>query len=185
MKKLVLIVLVALVAGAATSTASAQGISVELDFSYNQPGGDFSDIYAGGVGVSLHPRFNINGKMAVGLNIGANGFVGGDIENASDPSLDTEISAAGVVNVLGTFQYKLLDKKITPYGEMGIGMFKMRQGDVSADTGGDIQLEDKSYFGFAPKVGAMVGFLNVYAQYVAAGDLQYTQFGLGFRFGKK
>ena len=186
MKKLVLIAFVAVAVGLSTSyTTSAQGISVELDFSYNQPGGDFGDIYAGGVGVSLHPRFNINGKMAVGLNVGANGFVGGDIENANDPNLDTEISAAGVINVLGTVQYKLLDKKITPYGELGLGMFKMRQGDVSADTGGDIELEDKSYFGFAPKVGAMVGFLNVYAQYVAAGDLKYTQFGLGFRFGKK
>jgi len=187
MKKLVLIVLVALVAGVSTSnTASAQGISVEMDFSYNQPGGDFGDIYAGGVGFALHPRFNINGKMAVGLNVGANAFVGGDYNDVNDPTLDSEISAAGIVNVLGTVQYKLLDKKITPYGEIGIGMFKSKSADTSSvDANGDFEIVDESHFGFAPKVGAMLGFLNVYAQYVTAGDLKYTQFGLGFRFGKK
>jgi hypothetical protein len=187
MKKLVLIVVVALVASVSTiNTSTAQGISVELDFSYNQPGGDFADIYKGGVGVAIHPRFNINGKMAVGLNVGANGFIGGDFNDVNNPSLDTEISAAGIVNVLGTVQYKLLDKKITPYGELGVGMFKSKSADTSSlDANGDPEIVDESHFGFAPKVGAMLGFLNVYAQYISAGDLKYTQFGLGFRFGKK
>lgn len=186
MRKLTFSFVVALaVVFATTQTSTAQGISVELDFSYNSPSGDFADVYSGGVGISIHPRYKLTDKMAVGLNVGGNAFLGGDFQDANNPSLDTEISAAAVVNVLGTVQYKLLDKKITPYGEMGIGMFKMRQGDVSSGTGGNIALEDKSYFGFAPKVGAMLGFINVYGQYVIAGDLKYTQFGLGFRFGKK
>jgi hypothetical protein len=188
MKKLLLIVIVAMaVSLSTTSTSTAQGISVEFGFTGNLPQGDFGDFYDFGAGLYLHPRFKINDKMAVGLNIGGNGFVGGDYENPDNP--DASVSAAAVVNVLGSLQYKLLDKKVTPYGEIGVGMFKVRSVDVSAedvvDGDGELETKDFSYFGFAPKVGVMVGFLNLHASYVIAGDLNYMQFGLGFRFGKK
>ena len=186
MKKLVFFTITAFALGLTSSTISAQGISVELDLNYNTPGGDFADSYDGGVGVSIHPRFNINDKMAVGLSLGATAFVGGDY---SDPgsSVTSSVSAAGVVSILGTFQYKLLERKITPYGELEVGSFKYTAGTVDAGTviTGATAFEDTSYFGFAPKIGFMAGFLNVYASYIAAGDLKYTQFGLGFRFGSK
>jgi hypothetical protein len=184
MKKLLLIVIVAMaVSLSTTSTSTAQGISVEFGFTGNMPSGDFADLYKFGAGFYLHPRYKVTDKLAVGLSGSFNLFAGGDI--GEDLGVDSEISAAGVVSVLGTAQYKLIDKKISPYGELGIGIFKMRQGDVSGDASGEIELEDSSYFGFAPKVGVMVGFLNLHASYILAGDLSYTQFGLGFRFGKK
>jgi len=180
MKKLVLLAFVAVAVGLTTSyTASAQGISVELDLGYNSPTGDFGDVYDGGVAVALHPRFKLNDKMAVGISAGVNGFVGGDYE---DPSLDSEISAAGIVAVMGTFQYKLLGKKITPYGELGIGMFN---GTVLAADASGTGEESVSNFGFAPEVGVMIGFLNASVTYATAGDISYTQFGVGFRFGAK
>ena len=179
-----MIAIVGLAVSLTHNTASAQGISVELDFGYNSPGGDFGDVYSGGIGIALHPRFKLTDKMAVGLNVGSNVFAGGDFSGSGGPS--SSVSAAGTLNVLGTVQYKLLDKKITPYGELGVGMFKYKAGSIdsgSAQNGG--AFEDKTYMGVAPKVGAMIGFLNVHATYVLAGDLKYTQFGLGFRFGAK
>lgn len=185
MKKLVLITFAAFAFGLTSSSVSAQ-VSVELDFNYNTPGGDFADSYAGGVGVSIHPRFNISDQMAVGLNVGAGAFIGGDFQDPSS-SITSEVSAAGVTSILGSFQYKFIDKRVAPYAELELGMFKYTAGSVDAGTvvSGNVAFEDTTYFGFAPKVGVMVGFLNIYAAYVAAGDLKYTQFGLGFRFGSK
>ncbi|MCP4457612.1 MAG: hypothetical protein GY816_06240 [Cytophagales bacterium] len=185
MKKLVFVTIAALAFTLVSNPISAQ-VSVELDFSYSSPGGDFADSYDGGVGIAIHPRFNIRDQMAVGLLIGVDAFVGGDYSDPANSGLTASVSAAGIVAILGTFQYKILDRKITPYGEIGVGSYKYTAGTVdatSAITGA--AFEDTSYFGVAPKIGAMAGFFNIYAAYVAAGDLKYTQFGLGFRFGSK
>ena len=169
MKKLVFLSIAALAFMFASSSVQAQGISIELDFSYSSPGGDFADSYDGGVGVGIHPRFNISDQMAVGLFFGVDAFVGGDFTDPSS-SVTSSVDAAGVGAILGTFQYKLLDRKITPYAEIGIGSYKYTAGTVDATsvvTGAGFQ--DESYFGFAPKIGAMVGFLNIYASYMQLG----------------
>ena len=175
-----MIAVAALAFGLSSNTASAQGISVELDLGYNSPAGDFGDIYDGGVSVALHPRFKMNDKMAVGLSLGANAFAGGNLNGGAN----TSISAAGITTILGTVQYKLMDSKITPYGELGIGMFsgKVLTADALNSSG---NTESVSNFGFAPEVGVMIGFLNASVTYAMAGDIKYTQFGLGFRFGAK
>ncbi len=184
MKKIVFISIAALAFIFTSSSVFAQ-VSVELDFTYSSPGGDFADSYDGGIGIGIHPRFKINDNMAVGLYGGVEVFAGGDWEDPSS-SITSSVDAAGVLAILGTFQYKFLERKISPYAEIGIGSFKYTAGTVDASsvvTGAGF--EDESYFGFAPKVGVMISFLNIYGQYVAAGDLSYTQFGLGFRFGSK
>jgi hypothetical protein len=179
MKKVLLIAVAVVTMGLYSNNASAQGISVELDFGYNAPSGDFGDIYDGGIGIALHPRLKLNDKMAVGLSIGSNGFIGGDLSGG----VNTSIEAAGILAVMGTVQYKLLDSKITPYGEFGIGMFN---GEIiTGDPLNGATAEKVSSFGFAPEIGVMVGFLNASVTYAMAGDITYTQFGLGFRFGAK
>ena len=174
-----MIAVAALAFGLSSNTASAQGISVELDFGYNMPGGDFGNTYDGGIGIALHPRLKLNDKMAVGLSLGTNGFIGGDLSGGAN----TSVEAAGILTILGTAQYKLLDSKITPYGELGIGMFS---GEIfTGDPLNGATIEKVSNFGFAPEVGVMVGLLNLSVQYAMAGDIKYTQLGLGFRFGAK
>lgn len=174
-----MIAVAALAFSLSSNTATAQGgFSIELDLGYNSPTGDFGDVYDGGVGIALHPRMKLNDKMAVGLSLGSNGFVGGDFGGGAS----TSVSAAGILAVLGTVQYKVLDKKITPYGELGIGMFS---GEVVTADAASASGEKVSKFGFAPEVGVMIGFLNASVTYALAGDISYTQFGLGFRFGAK
>lgn len=185
MKKLIFVSMVAVTFCLTSNPVSAQ-ISVELDFSYNSPGGDFGDIYDGGVGISIHPRFKIDDKIAVGLNVGGNAFLGGDFQDPTG-SVTASVEAASVINVLGTIQYKVLDRNIGPYAELGLGVFSFKAGTVDAGSvvGGTIGTQDESFFGVAPKVGVMIGFFNIYGSYIAAGDLNYTQFGVGFRFGSK
>jgi len=185
MKKLFLIALGTLVIGLSSNSASAQGISVELDLGYNIPGGDFGDLYDGGIGVAVHPRIKLGGQMAAGLSVGVNGFAG--VDETGGTGNAGSISAAGVTTVMGTFQYKLFDKKITPYGEIGVGLWtgEVATADASNVANGGIGTESVSSVGFSPEVGVMVGFLNLSASYTIAGDFNYTQIALGFRFGAK
>ena len=186
MKKLVLLSIAASAFFFSGSSVYAQGISVELGLTGISPGGDFAYQYNIGVGVSVHPRFKLNDKMAVGINVGFDGFAA-----RSDDGYSTlpDLGIASITTILGTFQYKFLERKIAPYAEIGMGMYNYKPKNLVdlvlfPDALGAVYEED-SYFGFAPKVGVMVSFLNIYAAYHAAGDLQYTQFGLGFRFGSK
>lgn len=181
MKKLTFIAVAALAFCLSSNDLSAQGgFSIELDLGYNLPGGDFSDNYDGGVGVAIHPRMKIGDQMAAGLSIGANGFAGVDSSGGTGGA--GSVSAAGVTTVMGTFQYKLFDKKVTPYAELGVGLWsgEVLTGDVASQSA-----EKVSNFGFAPEVGVMIGFLNASAAYTVAGDFNYIQVGLGFRFGSK
>ena len=188
MKKLIFVTIAALAAVFTSSSVSAQGISVEIAGGGNSPGGDFAELYEFGFGVAIHPRFNISDKMAVGLNLGFDGFASGDIVSGGSGGSVPDLGVAAITTILGTIQYKLLDRKISPYGEVGIGVYKYKPAnliDLSGFSGNTDIYQETSYFGFAPKIGAMIGLLNGYIQYHAAGDLSYTQMGLGFRFGSK
>ena len=166
-------------------TTSGQGISVELDLGYNVPGGDFADAYDGGVGIAIHPRLKLGGNMAAGLSLGVNGFAG--VDQSGGVAGTGDVSAVGVTTVMGTFQYKLFDRNITPYAEIGVGFWngEIVSADLTNAATGNVPTESVSSVGFSPEIGFMLSFLNVYAAYTVAGDFNYVQAGLGFRFGSK
>lgn len=181
MKKLILSLLIF---AAITVTANAQ-FHVELGLNGNLPQGDFSDAYSLGVGFYLEPRYAMTENIDVGLHLGINAFAGGDIDAAAGGGLgvDSEVSAAGIVPVLATGHYRFASGKVTPYGGLGLGMYFVKTGDVSASTGGTVEGESSSEFGFSPRAGVFVGRMNLGVTYHIAGDLNYLQFGLGVRIG--
>lgn len=157
--------------------ASQAQFHVELGPSFQSPSGDFAETYDLGVGFSIEPRVVLSDKLAVGLYVGALAFAGGDLSGNS-----SDVDAAGIVPVLGTATYKLLDSKVTPYVGVGTGLYSVQAAFVD-DFGNVGTTETTSEFGFTGRAGVFLGRLNLGASYHSAGDLSFLQFGLGVRIG--
>jgi len=148
--------------------------SLEVGLNYALPQGSFGDVYQFGVGAGVLLRYNLTEQLAIGASGSANGF-GGDYQVASNPSRDVE---GVVLNISGLAQYKLFDRKVSPYGELGIGLYSIKDGSINFE-------EYTRTFGYAPKVGVMMDLLNVSAAYHMAGEVSFLQLSLGVRIGYK
>lgn len=154
-------------------TSNAQ-FHVELGPSFQSPSGDFAEQYELGVGFSLEPRIVLSDKLAVGAYIGALAFAGGDLSGGGGT-----VDAAGIVPVLGTATFRILDSKVTPYVGGGTGLYTVK----SANSEFPDEIVSSSEFGFMARGGIFLGRLNLGASYHLAGDLSFLQFGLGVRIG--
>lgn len=161
--------------------ASQAQFHVELGPSFQSPSGDFADTYDLGVGFSIEPRVVLSDKMAVGLYIGALGFAGGDLTGSQ--SVNSSIDAAALTPILGTFTYKILDSKVTPYVGAGLGLYSGETATLDASNTNIGATESSSDFGFTGRAGVFLGRLNLGASYHSAGDISFMQFALGVRIG--
>jgi len=157
-------------------TASAQ-FHLELGLNFDSPSGDFKDSYDLGFGGYLEPRYAINENIDVGLHIGAIGFAGGDFSGAAN----ADVSAAAVTPVLATGHYRFTTNKVAPYAGLGLGLYFVKTGEVTANNQVLAESETESEFGFAPRVGVFIGRMNLGIAYNTAGDLDFLQFNLGVR----
>ncbi len=157
--------------------ASQAQFHVELGPSFQSPSGDFAETYDLGVGFALEPRVVLSDKLAVGLYVGALAFAGGDLSGNS-----SDVDAAGIVPVVGTATYRILDSKVTPYAGGGMGVYSIKAATVD-DFGNVQESETVSEFGFMGRAGVFLGRFNLGASYHSAGNLSFVQFSLGARIG--
>lgn len=174
MKKLILsaIILLAIGTGAFAQSSSYKAFKVDLGVLYGLPMGD---AYSGGIGFYLEPKYNISDAIALGLRmewaiLGAGDAYG---ENVS-------ISALG--SYLLTGDYYLSTNSVRPYVGAGLGLYnfgKVSVGDVTVAEAG-------SKFGFAPRIGLLLGHFRTGLEYnVVTGvkDSNYLALKIGVEIG--
>lgn len=162
-----------------SNKCSGQGISVEVGYNALMAEDWLGTIYGSGQGAYLIPRINLSDKFSAGISLSL-GTLKGDLQNSQLPG--AVITEGSITNIGASLQYKILDKKISPYLELGIGSYSLKQGEVN---GASAEYEDISEFGASPKIGLMLWGANVFAAYHAGEDITYMQYGIGYRFGVK
>ncbi len=109
------------------------------------PLGDLSDGGKTGFGLNLSGKYLLNDNMAVGLNLGYNGF-GTDLKGFT----------FSFMPITGLFEYHINLDQFTPYVGADLGLYNYRykmKGEIMGEKFNNSDSE--IYFGFAPTVGAL------------------------------
>ncbi len=158
------------------------------------PTGDFADIADFGGGLYLEPKYLINDRIAVGLNIRTLGFAGGELEAvaAGTVTIDSELSAFYVVPLTVFGDYFFVDSKVSPYVGLSFGPYFIGGGDLETEVQNGLQtgsaefdFDPQTEFGFAPRVGVYIGKFNIGLSYNIADNFNFFDFRLGFDIGAK
>ncbi|WP_066629531.1 outer membrane beta-barrel protein [Labilibacter marinus] len=188
MKKILLILVVAL-ATVATSFAQStdyKPFKVDVGALYAIPGGE---AVSAGAGFYLEPKYNVTNNIAVGLKMEW------AIMGASSDYDNVSISAVGSYQLTGDYYFS--ENKVRPFAGLGIGIYSLGSVEtdvVSAAAGEDPFAYDfGSKFGFAPRVGLLMGHFRAALEYnVITGidtgiseldNKNYLSIKLGFEIG--
>jgi outer membrane protein W len=175
MKKLQIIAFLLL--GLIAFNVSGQ-ISVGATIGAQLPMGDFSDIAKTGFGFNAMGTYSLDDNMAVGLNIGYNQF--GKVEIPFFE--ETETITYSMIPITGLFHYYFSNGTLRPFAGADLGLYSM---GAKVKFMGVETSDSKTYFGFAPTVGAMYElnddvFLcgNLKYHYVSSEDIASTWVGI-------
>lgn len=113
--------------------------------------------FSGGIGFYLEPKYNVSDNIAVGLK-GEIAVIGGaDI-------LGENVNISAIGSYLLTGDYYFSNSGIRPFGGLGIGIYTLGSTEVDFGTvGGAVNYGSK--FGFAPRVGLLLGHFRLAAEY--------------------
>jgi outer membrane protein W len=144
------------------------------------PVGTSMDGYKTGLGLNLFGKYMLKENMAVGLNLG---FLGLGFESSGGDG-DDSTPKSRFMPVTGLFEYYFNGDKIKPYIGADLGLYNYK---VSYKAGGTSYSDSKSYFGFAPVVGAMYDLndkisllANLKFHYIATEGEAATMIGIHF-----
>ena len=166
-----------------TQVSFAQ-FGVGLGLTAGIPSGDFGDIADFGVGGYLEPKYLVNNNIAVGVNFTVMGFAGGDLSDALTGGTPTELSAFVFVPVTAFADYMFLNQKVTPYAGLGLGPYFISGGETNVGNL-SFDLGSSTEFGFAPRVGVLIGKFNMGGAYHIVNGANFISFRLGFDIGAR
>lgn len=177
MKKLFLaaIIVVAMGTGAFAQSQNYKAFKVDLGFLYGMAPG--SDLYGGGAGFYFEPKYNVTDNIAAGLRIE---FA---VMGAAD-ALGENVSVSALGSYLATGDYYVGTEGVRPYGGLGLGVYNV--GQASLDNGTDVGVEAGTKFGFAPRVGILLGHFRTGLEYNLVTGIEganYLSWKLGFEIG--
>ena len=173
MKKILLLVVVLLVMVAFNIQAQ---ISVGATIGAQMPIGTFGDGMKTGFGFNVVGKYMLKENMAVGLNLGYQGF---GVKGADEAGVS---ASSSMVPITGLFEYHFNGSKVKPYIGADLGIYRF---SVKAEAMGFSATVSEMYFGFAPTAGILyelsdkISFLgNLKFNYVAASGDAATWLGI-------
>lgn len=185
MKKLVFLVSM-MVAGATSLLAQStdyKAFKVDVGGEYAIPSGDGAKA---GIGFYLEPKYNITNNIAVGLKMETAIMAAESVAGAS-----VDISAVNTYQFTGDYYFS--NNYVRPFGGLGVGLYSLGSATFSAiDEEGntaDLTLDYGTKFGFAPRVGVLIGHFRLGLEYnVITGlesgvDKNYMALKLGWEIG--
>ncbi len=121
---------------------TAQKISVGTDFGWANALGEFSDSGSGGLNWNAHARYGINEKLSVGLEYNTSLLVAVS-SNGSSGFFGASLWGVSAYGVKGWYEF--LDRTVSPYAAVGLGLSQVSEPDI---TSGGVTTEGASRFGF-------------------------------------
>ncbi len=161
---------------------------VELGLNISLPQENFSDAYDGGLGGYLEPKYALNENIDLGLLIGVNVFAGISEDALIGQRGSVEIDALTVSTFLATGTYRFSTKGVTPYAGLGLGIYAIEGASVGVTIRGmttTAKEDGDTKFGFAPRAGVYLGRVNLGVSYHIVKDVNFLQFNLGVRIGRR
>jgi hypothetical protein len=189
MKKIIIIVAIFLM----SFSIQAQSISASANFGYTKATGngfqskEGVDLASAGLGYDVDLLYHLpilNQKLAVGLKRSASFIVAADLGD----SFDIGVYGLGLWGTKA--QYKIFDKKVTPYGALSLGVSKFETPEISDGDGTIIsEGQSSSAFGLQPEFGVFLGGLKLSMLYtvpmqydILDGPTGAIQFNLGYAY---
>lgn len=177
MKKLVLLFVMALaVSSAFSQSENYKPFKVDAGFLYAIPGGDG---VKSGAGFYLEPKYNINDNIALGLKLEV------AVMGASD-DLGTDVSITALKTYQLTGDYYFNQNRVRPFAGLGVGMYSLG----SVEVGGVEVADFGTKFGFAPRVGLLIGHFRAGLEYNVITGIEsgmesrnYISMKIGFEIG--
>lgn len=184
MKRVVLFfVAVLAVTTAFSQSQNYKPFKVDAGLLYAIPSGDG---VKSGIGFYLEPKYNLTDNIAAGLKMEW------ALMGASD-ELGSDVSISGIGSYQLTGDYYFGDKKVRPFAGLGIGIYTLGSiefdaADENFEMDGNIDLGSK--FGFAPRVGLLMGHFRLGLEYNVITGMEsgmesknYLSFKVGFEIG--
>jgi outer membrane protein W len=117
------------------------------------------DAFTGGIGFYLEPKYNVSDNIAVGLKW-ETAIIGG----ADELGENVSISAIGSYSLTGDYYFG--DSGIRPFGGLGLGLYTLGSAEFSTPDGStSLEVDYGSKFGFAPRIGVLLGHFRLAAEY--------------------
>ena len=148
------------------STSVFSQIQFGIGFTGGLPTGQFSDLNTFGAGGYIQGKFAVNNTFHIGLEASAVRFSAVDPDQGGTlPTTDPTT----MLPILLTGDYNFSETKWTPYAGFGLGSYMIDSGVV-----------DESRIGFQPRVGLLLGSLNLGLCYNHVKDFAYFSVQLGY-----
>lgn len=188
MKKILLIIAIAIIGIAQTSAQSEnyKAFKVDVGGLYGLP----SDGFDAGIGFYIEPKYNLNDNIALGLKMEW-AILGAE----ETEGLSASISALGSYQITG--DYYFTTNKVRPFVGLGTGIYSMGSVDYTYDAmgaTGEMSADYGSKFGFAPRAGILLGHFRLGLEYniitgipseLASRNYMAIKFGFEIGGGKK
>ncbi len=179
-QKLILTILMLCVFSVKTQAQNMyKPFKVDLGFLVGFPA---DELFNYGGGIYIEPKYNVHDNIAVGLRLEAAALATVDLENA-------EGEVAAVSSYLLTGDYYLGTNTLRPFVGVGGGMYSIRNASADANTT-DFDLSAKNNFGFAPRLGLLLGHFRMALAYNVIMDAEenmpsfnYMSIKVGFEIG--
>ncbi|TLX71160.1 hypothetical protein E9993_21060 [Labilibacter sediminis] len=191
MKKILLILVVALatMSNSFAQSSDYKAFKVDVGGLYAIPAGEAA---GAGAGFYLEPKYNVTNNIAVGLKMEW------AVMGASSDFDNVSISAIGSYQLTG--DYYFTENKVRPFAGLGVGIYSLGSVDFDVEVdpfAEDFAVEESfdfgSKFGFAPRVGLLMGHFRAALEYnVITGvdtgfedfdNKNYLSIKLGFEIG--
>ncbi|MFW5700817.1 MAG: hypothetical protein ACOCWM_03925 [Cyclobacteriaceae bacterium] len=117
--------------------------------------------YSAGIGFYLEPKYNVTDNIAVGLKWETAIIGGAD-------ALGESVSISAIGSYLITGDYYFGDSRVRPFAGLGTGLYALGAVDFDIDSGNgsvDGSVDYGTKFGFAPRVGVLLGHFRLAAEY--------------------
>ncbi|WP_165921901.1 outer membrane beta-barrel protein [Natronoflexus pectinivorans] len=163
---------------------------VDVGFLYASPMG--GDDVSGGIGFYIEPKYNYTDNIALGLKLEWAILGSSDVEG-----MDVSVSGIGTYQLTGDYYFNT--NRVRPFAGLGVGLYSLGSVDFKADVNdpndiwGDelgMSLDYGTKFGFAPRVGVVLGSFRVGMEYnvitgidSALESRNYLSFKFGFEIG--
>jgi len=181
MRRLILLIFaIAFFSSLFAQRAEYKAFKVDVGGLYAIPSGDG---VKAGAGFYFEPKYNITDNIAAGLRMEW------AMMGASD-DLGDDVSISSLGSYLLTGDYYFNTKKVRPFAGLGVGLYSLGSIEFDDEVGeGEIDMGNK--FGFAPRIGLLLGHFRLGLEYnVITGvdsdvfdSKNYLSFKFGFEIG--
>ena len=145
---------------------------VDIGLLYGLP---TDEAFKSGVGFYVEPKYNVTDNIATGLRAEWAVIGAADIEGGS-----VDVSAIGSYLITGDYYFGT--EKVRPFAGAGLGLYTL--GTVSSSFAGTVtEVELGNKFGFAPRVGLLLGHFRLALDYNIITGTDVTQNYLALKAG--